>query len=221
MRYSRQNQLTVIPNNFQTSIINKNLIIIGCGGIGSILAQMLIRGGFETLTLIDNDLIDESNLQRQLYFENDIGKSKSKTLAKYLKKINKSATIRYYETFINDNNINNLCQNSDLIIDCSDNIKTRRIINNYCLTNKKDWIYNGAVKTEFIVCPILRNTDTFDKIFANTEFDEKCSLSGVLSSSVFCCASFSYALIIKYFTNDKLKMIKCDIYSNKFYEVDI
>ena len=88
MRYSRQEILPFIPNNFNEIIKSKKIFVVGCGGIGSPLAQMLVRGGFTNLILIDQDLIDETNLQRQVFFEEDIGEYKAKSLKKHLLKIN-------------------------------------------------------------------------------------------------------------------------------------
>ena len=74
--------------SFYNNINKKQIAIVGCGGIGSPLAQLLVRGGFKNILLIDNDMIDESNLQRQIYDYEDIGTIKSTSLKFHLEKIN-------------------------------------------------------------------------------------------------------------------------------------
>ena len=178
MRYSRQVkflenncQITGENNNynpkFQSSFKDKKVIIVGCGGIGSVFAELLIRGGFLNLTLIDNDLIDETNLQRQIYFESDIGNFKSKSLKEILIKINSKSKIKVICNILTSENIEKICENSDLIIDATDNFETRKIINKYCEKKKKDWLYTGAVKSEIICCLFKGELKLFSKVFSN------------------------------------------------------
>jgi len=222
MRYIRQEQLDFIPNNFSKIIKNKKLILIGCGGIGSPLAEILVRGGFLNLILIDNDTIEESNLNRQIFFEEDINKSKSKTLHKYLLKINKNAQITSHKIKIEQNNIEDYCKKSDLIIDATDNFKTRKIINKFCIQNKKDWIYNGAIKTEVISCIFFHKNNYFNKIFNPNLIEEKAKDVGILPSTTFLSATIAFNQILKYFLNIKEnKLIKINSWNNQIFEINL
>lgn len=222
MRYSRQERLNFIPSNFQKKIKDKKIVIVGCGAVGSVLSQLLVRGGFLNLRLIDNDLIDETNLQRQIYFEEDIGYSKSYNLKKYLLKINKNAKIESFNTLLDETNIDEICDNCDLIIDASDNFQTRRLINNWSIKNLKDWIYNGAIRTEFISCIFYSDNNLFDKVFALNVSEESCCQFGVLASTTYACASLAYNQILKYFLQIKEnKLIKIDLWKNKIFEIDL
>jgi len=129
MKYSRQEKLDFIPNNFNKLINNKKIVIVGCGGVGSVLSEILVRGGFLSLVLIDNDIVDESNLARQIFFEEDIGEYKANSLEKYLIKINKNVKITKILGLLDEKNINNICKDTNLIVDASDNFKIRKIIN--------------------------------------------------------------------------------------------
>ncbi len=228
-KYSRQlkflNQFLDINENlekFQKEISRKKLIIVGCGGVGSPLTELLIRGGFLNLILVDNDLIDETNIGRQIFFEKDIGKLKSKILKKYLLKINSKANIEVICDILDNKNIFKICKNSNLIIDCSDNFITRKIINNYCEKNKKDWIYTGAVKSEIMCCLFKGKDRLFSKVFSNKIIDETCCNVGVLASTTFTSASFAYNQILKYFLNiHENNLIKLDLWDNKLYKIKI
>lgn len=232
MRHLRQSKfleknLTNYDNNnnltFDEIFKNKKIILIGCGGVGSVFAELLIRGGFLDITLVDNDIIDETNLQRQIFFEKDIGKSKSKTLGKFLKKINSKGKIHVFETILDYNNIEKIGLNSDLIVDLTDNFETRIIINNYCEKTNKNWLYTGAVKGE-ISCYLFKGEKKlFSKIFPKKIIDEKCCDIGVLASTTFTAASFAYNQVLKYFLekNYEPKFIKLNLWTNQIFEIKI
>jgi len=231
MRYSRQikffeNSCDYSNSKFiQDSFNNKHIIIIGCGGVGSVIGQNLVRGGFLNITLVDNDLIDETNIQRQQYFESDIGKSKSKTLSKYLKKINKKINIKFIENLIDETNISKYCSNSDLIIDATDNFETRLIINKFCEKEKKDWIYIGAISAECCCILFKGEKKLFSKVFNNKNMINKsCCEIGVLSSTTQCSVSLAYNEILKYFLDKKnyeSKLIKFNMWNLKLFIIKI
>lgn len=234
MRYSRQTKFlnNNLYNNYEKNrdlnvkFENTKIIIVGCGGIGSVFAELLVRGGFLNLTLIDNDLIDETNLQRQTYFESDIGKSKSKTLKEILIKINSKAKIKVFENILDEKNINKICIESDLIIDATDNFETRVIINDFCEKNNKNWLYMGAVKTEVICCLFKGKDKLFSKKFPKNIKNESCCDVGVLASTTYTAASLGYNQVLKYCLNieneDKqTKLIKLNLWTNKLFEIKI
>ena len=222
MRYSRQDALNQLPNNFSKTIHNKNIIIVGCGGIGSPLAELLLRGGFQTLTLIDTDLVDETNLQRQTFTEQDIATQKTTALNKRLKEIDNKSNITIINDTLNKTNINQICKNSDLILDCTDNFETRILINDFCEQNKKDWIYSGAVKTQIISCLFIGENKLFKKVFPKPIQDESCCEVGVLASTTFASASLTYNQILKYFIGQKEQiLIKQDLWTNTIFNVKL
>lgn len=222
MRYIRQEQLKFIPKNFQKNIENKKIVLIGCGGIGSPLAELLVRGGFLNLTLIDYDKIDKTNLNRQIYFEKDIGRKKSFVLRDYLLEINENAKINVIGNEVNENNINNFCFDANLIIDATDNFEIRKLINKFSLENKKDWLYNGAVKTEVISCLFYFKENLFKKVFNSKIKNEKASDVGILPSTTFLSASLAFNQILKYFLNIKEnKLIKLNLWTNQLFEVNL
>lgn len=220
MRYSRQNIIDFLPDNFNEIIKYKKIVIVGCGGIGSPLALLLVKGGFLNLTLIDNDKIEEINIQRQIYNEIDIKDFKVDSLKKYLILANSTVKVKIFNEYLNGLNISTMCNGADLIIDASDNFETRRVINVFCEKNSQDWIYNGAIKTEIISCIFRGKDKKFKKVFPNEIKDKKCAEIGVLGSTTFASASLAYNQILKYFLNKKDdKLIKIDLWKNKIYEI--
>jgi len=222
MRYSRQEKLEFIHKNFQESIKNKKIVLIGCGGVGSVLGQLLVRGGFLDIVLVDNDIIDETNLQRQIFAEENIGESKSVALKENLEKIDRNVNLKVFNTIIDESNIDKICRNSGIIVDATDNFETRRLINEYCEEKEKTWLYNGAVKTEVMSCLFRGEDKLFNKIFPQNVANISCCDVGVLASTTFTSASIAYNQILKYFLGEKCdKLIKYDLWENKVHEVKI
>lgn len=116
-RYSR-NRLYVTKEE-QDAIKNVR-IFLGGAGIGSIIAECALRFGFENITIVDGDRVEESNLNRQNYVKSDIGKFKAETLKKRLLKINPTAKITYYNVYITKDNVYELLKDHDIAINALD-----------------------------------------------------------------------------------------------------
>ena len=144
-RFSRQLVLKDIGAKGQKKILLSKILIIGVGGLGCPAAENLVRAGVGTIGLVDNDIINLSNIHRQSLFNSkDIKKSKVSVAAKKLKEINPSTKIKTYYLRLDKNNIEKIIKNYDLIIDGSDNFKTKFLINDYCIKFKKKLI-TGAI----------------------------------------------------------------------------
>ena len=137
-RYSRQIILKKIGLTGQKKLLKSKVLIVGAGGLGSPIALYLAASGIGTIGIIDNDKVEISNIQRQIIFNSsDIKKNKSIVAAKKLKKINPNINILYFKNKLKKENINKILKNFDVIADGSDNFKTRFLVNDYCLKNKK------------------------------------------------------------------------------------
>ena len=136
-KYSRQIMMEKIGVNGQKKM-KSSICIIGCGGLGTTTAQYLAMTGVGKMILIDFDNIELSNLNRQISFlETDIGKNKAEILKKNILKINPELDVSVIKKKITSRNINLLINDCKFIIDCSDNFKTRFLINEYCFKRKK------------------------------------------------------------------------------------
>ena len=144
-RFSRQLVLKNIGAIGQKKILSAKILIVGVGGLGCPAAENLTRAGVGTIGLVDNDTVNISNIHRQsLFSSKDIKKTKVSVAAKKLKDINPDTIIKKYNTRLNEKNINKIIKNYDLIIDGSDNFKTKFLINDYCLKFKKKLV-TGAI----------------------------------------------------------------------------
>jgi len=144
-RFSRQLILKNIGAKGQKKILSSKILIVGVGGLGCPAAENLVRAGIGTIGLIDDDIVNLSNIHRQSLFNSkDIKKPKVNVAAKKLKEINPRTKIKTYKSRLDKNNIQNIIKNYELIIDGSDNFKTKFLINDYCIKYKKKLI-TGAI----------------------------------------------------------------------------
>ena len=178
-RYSRQIVLKKIGAAGQKKLLSSSVLIVGAGGLGSPIALYLTALGIGKIGIIDKDKIDISNLPRQVIFENnDIKKNKASTATKKLKKINPNIELKSFNEELTKTNISKVATNYDLIIDGCDNFKTRFLINDYCLKNKKILI-SGAISFLKKNSPCLRCF--IPKMPRNAEADS-CEFDGVIST---------------------------------------
>ena len=144
-RYSRQIILKKIGVSGQKKLLKSNVLIVGAGGLGSPVAIYLTALGIGKIGIVDKDKVEMSNLGRQIIFESkDINKVKSLTAVNKLKKINPDIQLNTFNENLTKKNINRIAKKFDLIVDGSDNFRTRFLINDYCLKNKKILV-SGAI----------------------------------------------------------------------------
>ena len=144
-RYSRQIILKKVGVSGQKKLLKSSVLIIGSGGLGSPISIYLAALGIGKIGIVDKDNVEISNLNRQIIFENnDIKKSKSLVAIKKLKKINPEINLIAFNKNLSKININKIAKKFDLIVDGSDNFRTRFLVNDYCLKNKKILI-SGAI----------------------------------------------------------------------------
>ncbi len=144
-RYSRQLILKKIGIIGQKKLLKSSVLIVGAGGLGSPIAIYLTSLGVGKIGLIDKDNIEMSNLARQIIFDTkDIKKNKSSVAIKKLKKINPDLNFKSFNKKLTKKNIKYIAKDFDLLVDGSDNFRTRFLINDYCLENRKILI-SGAI----------------------------------------------------------------------------
>ncbi|MCV2883355.1 molybdopterin-synthase adenylyltransferase MoeB [Aestuariibacter sp. AA17] len=149
LRYNRQIVLPQVDLAGQEAILNAHVGIVGLGGLGCACAQVLAASGIGTLTLIDDDHVEITNISRQvLHLEADVGKAKVQSAAEKLVQINHDISLKQYESRLENSNIEQCLKGCDIIIDCSDNMATRQLINTYCVRQQRPLIVGAAIRFE-------------------------------------------------------------------------
>ena len=148
-RYQKQIRVPQIGHQGQTKINQAKILVVGAGGLGCPVLQYLNAAGVGQLGIVDGDIVQESNLHRQILFtEADIGKMKVQIAKAKLRQQNSNTTIETYPFFIENSNIFELIEKYDLIIDGSDNFSTRYLVNDACFFAKKPLVFGSILQFE-------------------------------------------------------------------------
>ena len=149
-RYDRQQVLPQIGPLGQQRLERSRALLVGCGALGSVLAELLTRAGLGFLRIVDRDLVELSNLQRQVLFdERDAAEELPKSIAaaRRLAEINRQVRIDPIVADANAINVQSFAD-VDLILDGTDNVATRYMINDLSVRNRIPWVYGGCVGVE-------------------------------------------------------------------------
>jgi adenylyltransferase/sulfurtransferase len=196
-RYSRQEVLDFIGKEGQSKLSSSSVAIVGCGALGSVAAELLVRAGIGHLTIIDHDIVELSNLQRQaLYTESDVLKAKASCLKSHLESINHHVKITAHDKNLNFENISALLK-ADLVLDCTDNIDTRLLINEFCVKNRLPWIHSAAIQEKGVVMNFLPGGPCFCCVFPKITQAGSCEELGILNSTSHITSSIQVVEAIK------------------------
>ena len=157
-RYARQTILSEIGDEGQNKLSDGTVAVVGLGALGTVSSSLLARAGVGRLLLVDRDVIELNNLQRQLiYNEEHIGESKAAIAYKELKKVNSDVDITGLAIDLNHQNVGRLLKGTDVVVDGTDNMETRFLLNDYCVKNDIPFIYGGSIATYGMTLTITPN----------------------------------------------------------------
>ncbi len=203
-RYSRQHLFTPIGVSGQQKLNAARVAVVGAGALGTVIANHMVRAGVGFTRIIDRDIIEWSNLQRQtLYDEADAAEAKPKALAAAakLRQINSQVQIEPEVTDLTAANAERLLRDVDLIMDGTDNFATRFLINDVAVLHKLPWIYAGAVASRGMIAPFFPDGACFHCLFpddSNQTHAETCDTVGVIGPLTDVIGSLASTLALKY-----------------------
>jgi len=157
-RYSRQALCEQIGEAGQRKLAESRVTLIGCGGLGTVLADTLVRAGVGFIRILDRDFVESNNLQRQILFdEEDVadGTPKAIAAAARLARINSRVTIEPVVVHVEPDNIESFVGGANVILDATDNFEVRFLINDAAVKHGIPWIYGACVGTDGMVMPII------------------------------------------------------------------
>lgn len=228
-RYSRQVLFSGIGESGQQKLRSAHVALVGCGATGAAAASLLARAGVGTLTLIDRDFVEESNLQRQVLFdEQDASESlpKAEAARRKIALFNSEVEVRAHIADLTPGNIHELLSGADLILDATDNFETRYLLNDYSVEQHKPWIYSAAVGAYAVTMNILPcDTACLACIFPEAPGGtvETCDTAGILNSAVNLAASLAVTEAMKFLVgaHDRLRrtLLSCDLWTNEWSQI--
>lgn len=193
LRYQRQVSLSEVGEAGQYNLSQAHVLIIGCGGLGSAAGLYLAAAGVGKMVLVDDDEVDSSNLQRQIvYREVDLGQEKTNAMREQLKALNSTVNLRTISQRLSEYQLALEVMLADVVLDCTDNIETRQLVNSVCFKQNKPLVSAAAIgwQGQFAVFdyshPEQSNMGCYRCLYPFDELKQasKCSDSGVVGPVV-------------------------------------
>lgn len=185
-RYSRHLILKEVGIEGQQKIVQGKVLIVGAGGLGSPVALYLAAAGVGTIGLIDGDVVDRTNLQRQIiHFTNDINVPKVESAKQKINQINPEVKVKTYPTLLMPGNVMEIIGEYDFIIDGTDNFPTKFMVNDACVLAQKPYSHGGILRFEGQTMTYVPGSACYRCVFSGPPPKDavpSCSQAGVLGS---------------------------------------
>ena len=231
-RYARQILFAPVGSEGHMKIATSRVAILGAGALGTVAAEILARAGVGKLVVIDRDVVEWTNLQRQaLYIEQDAidGRSKADATCERLGTINSSIELQPVVADVSSGNISELLTDVDLVIDAADNFLLRFLLNDWSLKNATPWVHGGCVGA---VGQVRLFTGKGKPCFRclvpeppPASAVDTCDTAGVIGSATHTVASLQSTEAIKWLSGNRqdvrTTLLSIDLWSNRFRELNI
>ena len=238
-KYSRQILFSGIGEAGQEKLLASSAVLVGCGALGTVAANLLVRAGVGCLRIIDRDFVEPSNLQRQTLFEeSDACEAVPKAAAaeRRLRAVNSGVRVEGIVADLTPENAAELLSGFGVILDGTDNFETRLLLNDAALSLDVPWIYAAAVgsygvtmtilpaRTACLVCLAGENGD-FASAAARIAGEATCDTAGVLGAAASVVASLEAAEAVKILAGKSEalhgRLISCDVWNGKFQSIRV
>lgn len=218
LRYSRQIMLKKIGEKGQLALQNANVLIVGMGGLGNPVSLYLAAAGIGTLFIADGDTVDLTNLQRQILFtENDIDENKADIAAEKLQQNNSNITVEVIDEMLDSELCNYYFPKMDVVIDCSDNIQTRYLINQHCVAHKIPLIVGAATGfdgQQLVVDPRNEDSACYHCLFPESKKppENNCQTIGIIGPVLSIIAGMQSLQAIKLLTGNTVHINQLNLF---------
>lgn len=209
-RYSRQVRFAGIGPKGQAALGQSRALLCGCGALGTVIAETLVRAGVGFLRIIDRDFVETSNLQRQVLFdERDVAEQlpKAEAAARKLRLINSTVTIEPIVADVNHRNLREWLTDVDVILDGTDNFETRFLLNDASLETGVPWIYGGCTGSHGQSMTILPGESACLRCIMDAPppagATETCDTAGVIGPAIQVVASLQSVAALKLLSGQK------------------
>lgn len=231
-RYSRQILFDPIGEAGQARLLASRVVIIGCGALGAVQAETLARAGVGQLVLVDRDFVEESNLQRQIMFEESDARErlpKAVAAARRISRVNSDVQVEALVTDVNFKNVEEIINGADVVLDGTDNFETRFLLNDACVKTKTPWVYGAAVGSYGLTMTVLPQETPCLRCVLETMPEpgsgETCDTAGVLMPIISIVASIQAAEAIKILTGQKDKLhgslLRVDVWDFQINKINL
>lgn len=229
-RYSRQELFSPIGPEGQRRIRASRVLLVGCGALGTHLAEFCVRAGVGSLTIVDRDIVEFSNLQRQsLFTEGDARAAlpKAEAARRSLSGVNREVEIRAEVSDFNFRNAEKLALGASFILDASDNFETRFLINDLAVKHGLPWVYAGCVSARATCMPVLPGKTACLTCLLEDQpaaGGETCDTTGIIMPAVLQAVAWSSVVALKIISGNAgallCKMLTVDMWTGERTGID-
>lgn len=228
-RYHRQALLPFIGQAGQAKLAAARVLLVGCGALGTVIAEQLVRAGVGFVRIVDRDIVERTNLQRQVLFdERDVAESLPKAVAaeRRLRAINSEVTVEGVVTDIHSGNIESLARDVGLILDGTDNAPTRYLVNDFAVKQGLPWVYGACVGSEGRVMTVTAGGPCLRCVFPEPPIAGElptCDTVGVLAAAAAIVASLQVSAALRVLTGQAAspELVKLDAWAHRFRAIDL
>ncbi|MCB9933483.1 MAG: ThiF family adenylyltransferase [Planctomycetes bacterium] len=229
-RYSRQELFSPIGPEGQRRIRESRVLLVGCGALGTHLAEFCVRAGVGSLTIVDRDIVEFSNLQRQSLFTEDDARAalpKAEAARRALAGVNSEVEIRAEVRDFNFRNAEKLAHGASIILDASDNFETRFLINDLAVKHGLPWVYAGCVSAKATCMPVLPGKTACLTCLLEDQpaaGGETCDTTGIIMPAVLQAVAWSSVVALKILSGNAgallCKMLTVDLWTGERTSID-
>jgi sulfur carrier protein ThiS adenylyltransferase len=213
-RYSRQELFEPIGPQGQQRIHQARVLLVGCGALGTHLAEFCVRAGVGALTIVDRDVVEQSNLQRQsLFTEADVRDAlpKAEAARRRLVDVNSEVEIRAEVADFSYRNATKLAESATIILDATDNFETRFLINDFAVKHSIPWVYAGCVGSRAVCMPIVPGRSACLRCLLEDQpaaGGETCDTTGVIMPAVLQAVAWASVVALKIMSGNENALLK-------------
>lgn len=228
-RYSRQVLYPAIGEHGQQRLARSHAAVVGCGATGAAAAGLLARAGVGKLTLIDRDFVEESNLQRQMLFDEADAREalpKAEAARRKIGLFNSEVAVQAQVADLTPANIDALLGEAAILLDATDNYETRYLLNDYAVQKRRPWIYAAALGAYAVTMNILpEKTACLACLFPHAPEGSvaTCDTAGILNTAVNFAASIQVSEALKFLVGaeDAMRttLLSRDLWTNEQSEI--
>lgn len=242
-RYQKQILFAGIGESGQRRLADREVLLVGCGALGCVLADAMTRAGVGTIRIVDRDFVELSNLQRQILFtEDDVASHLPKAVAAAdrLSRVNSEISIQPIVSDVGPDNIRELAAGADLILDGTDNFETRYLINDLALELRIPWIFTGCTGSHGQMLPVFPHRSGCLRCLMRQPpppgSTETCDTAGVLGPAIGVIASLQAATALRILSHERtgdspdvdpvdcgipLKLTMVDVWEGTLRQLDV
>lgn len=231
-RYSRQTLLPEIGQEGQKKLLSSTVVLVGCGALGTSIANGLVRAGVGRLKIVDRDYIELSNLQRQVLFdEQDVarGLPKAVAAAEKLRAINSEIAIEPIVTDLNPFNVERVLGDADAVVDGTDNFEARFLVNDACLKLGIPWVYGAVIATYGVTMSIIPHQTACLRCLLRDQPPPgtvpTCDTAGILGTAPYLIGALEVTQALKLLLDGgdeyQSRLTQVDLWTNEWLQVQV